>query len=372
MVFKRPIYRILFFAAWILLLGGIATLVIAANGKTRPRVCKGVAVSIGNSTGTVAINKGDVQQTIEKSVGGSLVNKSVESINLSKLETTLEANPWVSDAELYFDTKDVLNVSVKERVPVARVFTTGGSSFYIDSAGYRMPLLKTWTTRLPVVTGFTSALRWNARDSVVLQGAKNVVRFVSGDAFWNAQVGQIDITPEGKFELLPLISDAVIRLGYAEDIEQKLANLMVFYKQVMPKAGFTKYTALDVQFNGQVVAVKKGPTSVVDSIQLQKNIEELMKRKAAEQFADSVVAATPMTTTSSPPKRDSVAPSTSLPPTTASPKPTTSSPSSKPKTTPSNPAKPKVAQPKPAAAKPKPSQVSPTKLRAVMPGRNEY
>lgn len=373
MTFKKPIYRILFFVAWILLLGGIATLVIAANGKTRLRVCKGVTVNIVANDNAVAVNKVDVQKTIEKFVGGSLMNKPLESVNLSALEKTLEANPWVSDAELYFDTKDVLNVSVSERVPVARVFTTAGTSFYIDSAGYKMPLLKAWTARLPVVTGFTPTLRWSAKDSSILRGVKEVVRFVSGDAFWNAQVGQIDITPEGKFELTPTVSDAVIRLGYADDIERKLANLMVFYQQVLPKAGFTKYTAVDVQFDGQVVAVKKGPTSVIDSIQLQKNITELMKRKEAEQYADSVEAAAPIISTQSVPEKDSLTKPASPPAPVASstPQATTNS-NPKPKTTTSTPAKPKAAQPKPTATKPKPQQTSPTKPRAVMPGRNEY
>ena len=54
--------------------------------------------------------------------------------------------------------------------------------------------------------------------------------------------------------------------------------MMIFYKQVMSKVGFNKYAALDIRYDGQVVAVKKEPTSPVDSIQLQKNIEELMRR----------------------------------------------------------------------------------------------
>ena len=254
--FKRPIYKYLFFAAWILVLGGITTLVIAANGKTSARTCKGVAVSINGDGDKMFIEKDDVLKNIEKTAKGSVISKAFAKINLGELERGLEKNAWIRDAELYFDTKDVLHVSVFERQPIARVFNTTGASFYIDSAGYQLPLLETFNAKLPVITGFTSAKKMGKRDSTTLQGLKEVVRVITKDEFWNAQVGQIDISPEGKFELIPVIGSHTIKLGYGENIEQKLKNLMVFYKQVLPKAGLAKYSALDVQFEGQVIAVK--------------------------------------------------------------------------------------------------------------------
>lgn len=279
----------MFYTAWIVVVGGIVTLLVAANGKARARSCKGVAVSINNGGDRIYVEKEDVLKTIEKTAHGSIVNKLTGAINLASLEKNLEANPWIRDAELYFDTKDILHVAVAERVPVARVFTTAGNSFYIDSAGYQMPLLDVFSAKLPVVTGFTAARRLKAADSVLLQETKQVVSTISADPFWNAQVGQIDITPERKFELIPVLGSHVIRLGNGIDVGEKLARLMVFYKQVMPKAGFAKYSALDVQFDGQVVAVRRGPTSTVDSIQLQKNIQDLMERKMAEQEPDDAV-----------------------------------------------------------------------------------
>jgi len=287
--FKKPIYRILFFAAWIVVLGGIVTLLIAANKRNKEHVCKGVDVTINGGGDKIYIEKEDVIKSIDKTANGSLINRNITDINLTLLEKVLEENPWIRDAELYFDTKEILHVSVSEREPVARIFTTNGNSFYMDSAGYIMPLLENYSAKLPVVTGFTPAKRWNANDSVVWRGVKEIVQFVGPHPFWNAQVGQIDITPVGKFELVPVIGSHIIRLGTAENIEAKLNKLFVFYTQVLPKAGFAKYGVLDVQFDGQVVAVKKGPQSPVDSIQLQKNIQELIQKKAMEQEAQAVL-----------------------------------------------------------------------------------
>jgi cell division protein FtsQ len=266
-------------------LGGIVTLFISANRRNKEHLCKGVQVSV-NGGEKNHVTKAEVLKTIEKTAKGSLVKKHFGEINLTLLERSLEANPWVRDAELFFDTKDVLNVAVQERVPVARVFTRGGASFYIDSAGYTMPLSENYGEKLPVVTGFTAAKKWSAKDSATLRGIKNIIAFVVPQPFWNAQIGQIDITPDGKFELVPTVGSHIIKLGYGDDVEEKLNKLLVFYKKVLPNAGLAKYSALDIQFSGQVVAVKKGPGSPVDSVQLQKNIQELMRKKATEQEAE--------------------------------------------------------------------------------------
>jgi cell division protein FtsQ len=351
-------------------LGGIATLVIAANGKTQSRTCKGVIVSINGDGDKMFVEKEDVLKDILKTAKGSVVNKQFANINLGALEKSLEKNAWIRDAELYFDTKDVMHVSVFERQPIARVFNTTGHSFYIDSAGYQLPLLETYSAKLPVVTGFTAAKKLNSRDSATLQGLKEVIRLVSEDEFWNAQVGQIDITTEGKFELIPVIGSHIIKLGYGDNIEQKLNNLMVFYKKVLPKVGLAKYSALDVQFEGQVVGVKGGGVSVIDSIQLQKNIEELMKKKDAEQEPDDIARAIVSKTDVLPASvKDTVGNKT--------PKAQIVSVKTIPKTTP-NPTAKKTTIQKSSPVKPTTNQQKKrnvqSKPKAVMPGKamNEY
>lgn len=357
------------------MLGGVITLLVAANGKAQAYTCSGIVISINNGGGRIYVEKEDVLKGLQKTANGSIVNKPTSNINLATLERSLEANPWIRDAELYFDTKDVLHVAVLERVPFARVFTTAGSSFYIDSAGRHLPLLESYSAKLPVVTGFTAAKRFTAADSILLQETKEVVRTISSDEFWNAQVGQIDITPERKFELIPLLGSHVIKLGSGNNTAAKLAKLMVFYKQVLPKAGFAKYSALDVQFDGQVVAVKRGAVSKVDSIQLMKNIAELMERKVAEQEPDEIVQAAPVqaalsngdfdvepetkdTLTAKPVREKSTVSSYTAPVKTSLPVVTTTPVSEKPapkKTAqqPTKPAEKPKAATKPAAPKPK-------------------
>lgn len=283
--------------AWLLVISGIATLLIAANRREREHVCKDILIGIKGNEGKFYVEKEDVLKLMEKIMSGSLLQRPVGTINLSRLEKGLKTNPWIKKAELHFDSKDELHVFIEEREPIARVFTTQGGSFYMDNSGARMPLLDKMSIRVPVVTGFTSARRFNYADSALLQQTIDVVEFIYGNEFWNSQVGQIVITTERKFELIPVIGDHIIKLGNGESVNEKLNSLYIFYKQVMSKVGFNKYAALDVQFNRQVVAIKKEPTSPVDSIQLQKNIEELMNRASMQNIEEDMLPDQTLNTT---------------------------------------------------------------------------
>lgn len=269
-------------AAWLLVITGMTTLLVAANRKGKDHRCREVLIGIKGSGEKFYIEKADVLKLIEATANGSLINRPVPAIDLASLERALETNPWIREARLYVDSKDVLHVSVEEREPVARIFTTEGNSFYIDSSGHRMPLLEKMSARLPVVTGFSSAKRFGALDSLLLEDVKRVTVFIYHDPFWNAQIGQIDITGDRKFELVPVIGDHIIKLGSGEGVQDKLARLYIFYKQVMSKVGFNKYACLDLRFDGQVVGVNKGPVSAVDSIRLQNNIQELINRASLQ------------------------------------------------------------------------------------------
>ncbi|HYK55349.1 MAG TPA: FtsQ-type POTRA domain-containing protein [Flavisolibacter sp.] len=154
---KKIIRRIIVLTAWSLVIVGITTLLIAANKKKAEHVCKKIVIGIKGTGEKFYIEEADIRKQLEKAAGGSLINNPLESISLASLEKSLEKNQWIHDAELYFDREDVLHVSVKEREPIARVFTTGGASFYMDSSGHQMPLQDRVSARLPVITGYTNA-----------------------------------------------------------------------------------------------------------------------------------------------------------------------------------------------------------------------
>lgn len=282
---RISISKVLIVIIWIAIGSGLLTLLIAANKKEQTHLCKDVFIKIKGVGETFYIDKGDIITILKNGSDKKLIGQPLTKINLAGMEKLLEKSSWVEDAEIYFDSQDVLHITATERQPVARIFTRMGTSYYIDSAAVRLPLLQKMSVRVPLVTNFPGGKKLKSQDSVLLKNIKELAMFVVNNPFWNAQVAQIDIVDEKNIEIIPTIGNHIIRIGSATNIEEKFDRLFVFYKKVLSKTGFDHYSIVDVQYKNQVVATQRGTVSKVDALQLKKNIAELMKKAQQAQEA---------------------------------------------------------------------------------------
>lgn len=288
---KTTIRKILFVALWLCIGGCMVTLLLAAITKKNNGKCTDYEIVIEGAKNNHFIDKKDVEELLFKATKGPIKGDPVISFDLYELELMLEKNNWIGEADMYFDNKDVLHVTVNEKEPVARVFSTEGNSFYINDNGRKMPLSDKLSARVPVFTGYVEKKKMNAADSLLLKHVTGVANYIINDPFWMSQVVQIDITNDGTFEMVPLVGNHIVKLGNGENIEKKFNRLMVFYKQVLSKTGFDKYKVIDVQYKEQVVVSKSAGDPKVDSIQLRRNVEKLLKQseEAEKETAVKVV-----------------------------------------------------------------------------------
>ncbi len=250
---------------WCLLGCGCIVLLVAAIQVKNRKTCSDIQIAIDDTGDRIFVDKKDVQKVLTDNK--VLTGVPTESVQLGLLENELEKNVWVKDAQLFFDNNQVLTVKIEERQPLARIFTMQGSSFYIDSSASRLPLSEKFSAKVPVFTSFPSEKKMlTASDSMVLQDVKHIAQYIQQDSFWMAQVAQVDITPQHTYEMIPVLGNQVIVIGNAEGLDKKFKKLFAFYKQVWSKTGFEKYERIDVQYAGQVIAIKRGfITPVTDS-----------------------------------------------------------------------------------------------------------
>ena len=292
---KDTIRKILFILLWISIGGGMLTLLIAAIGKKKKELCSDYSISIKSLQENNFIDEKDITRLMKAALGTEVKGRKVNEIDLDQLEQLLEDNIWISDAEMWFDNRNILRISIIERNPVARIFTTGGDSFYIDSSLVRLPLSEKVSARLPVFTSYPANNIITVKDSVLLQDIKNIAIYILNDSFLNSQVAQIDIVNgenpmANGFEMIPVVGDHLVRLGDGKDIDKKFNRLMTFYKQVLSKSGFNTYRVVDVQYAGQVIGTNRGKEkSTVDMAKLRMNVEQLLN-KAQKMQADSTTA----------------------------------------------------------------------------------
>ena len=190
---------------------------------------------------------------------GVQVGMPIEKINLTQLEKFIEKTEWVKNAEFFINNKLVLEVKIEQRIPIARIFTASGASFYIDNEGSRLPLKQLTVLNLPVFTGFpTDQLKLSKPDSILLKDVLFFAKTIQKDSFFMAQVAQVNIEPNGTFQMVPTLGDHLVLLGTVDELEDKLNRLFTFYKKVWLGSGINAYQYIDCRFNHQIVALKKG------------------------------------------------------------------------------------------------------------------
>jgi cell division protein FtsQ len=244
-------------AFWILFAVATTVLLGAAMQIKSAKHCSDVKIEISGVEDHLFVDEKEVLSLINKT--GDVKGAAISKVNLRVLESRLEKNPWIQNAELFFDNNFVLQVKILETEPIARIFTMSGTSYYIDSASHKLPLSDVVSARVPMFTSFPSDnAKLSSPDSAVLEDVKHMAAFIKQDSFWMAQVAQIDITPKRTYQMVPVLGNQIIELGDATNIEKKFQRLYAFYKNVWAKTGFEKYSTIDVQYEGQVVATRKG------------------------------------------------------------------------------------------------------------------
>jgi cell division protein FtsQ len=267
-------------AVWLLFGMGAMVLFGAAMVKKTQKNCTGVQIEISGASQNMFMDEKEILDILNLS--GKIKGRATGKINLRSLESVLEKNSWIQSAEMYFDNNQMLQVKVVERQPIARVFVQGGNSFYVDSAALRLPLSDKLSARVPVFTNFPSAKTVLAKpDSSLLEGIVKLATFIRADSFWMAQIAQVNINPHSKFEIIPLIGDHLVVVGDAEQLDKKFNRLKSFYQQALLQQGINTYEKLDLRFENQVVAVRRGTEKAqIDSAEAKRKLMELVEKTA--------------------------------------------------------------------------------------------
>ncbi len=289
MVKKKIIINVLLAIFWTALGTGTIVLLAAAIRIKDSKKCTGVEITIKAVSNNFFVDKADILKIIASNTNGDLKDNKVSSFDLKEIELELEKNIWIKKAQLFFDNNEKLQVNVTEREPVARVFSSYGTTFYVDKEVSMLPLSDKFSARLPVFTNFPSDKKvLLPSDSSLLRDIISISQAIQKDSFYMAMIEQIDITPQHTFEMLPKLGNTLIVVGDAKNIDKKLAKLRMFYKEIVVKAGWSKYSEINIQYNNQVVAKRKGVEDVrADSLRTLQLIQ-LIAENAKKLSEDSL------------------------------------------------------------------------------------
>lgn len=253
MRFKGNVRRELKIVAVLVVLFGL----IAFTERMKEEVTvSAIQITIANVHENHYLEEKDVMKLMRLNME-NLKGANISQLNFSEVEQRIRQSPYVKDAELYSDLKGNLMVNVSLRRPIARIIQNYGPDGYIAADGTIMPVSDKFSSRVVLISGdFVPQLL--KQDNIhELEEGKQVMLLLNtirDDAFWSAQVAQIDINSKAKATFYMQVGDETIEFGKAEDIETKFRKLKIFYKEVLPRVGWNKYDRINVEYEGQVVA----------------------------------------------------------------------------------------------------------------------
>ena len=135
------------------------------------------------------------------------LSKPMHDISARKIEETLLKSPFVEKAEVYKTQSGEVCIQVRQRV-----------------------YAQTYLSR--------------------------VANCIMQDKFWQNQIVQINVLPDLTMEFVPRVGDHIIFIGAPVGVAKKLERMRKFYIYGLNKAGWNKYSYINVEFDNQIICKK--------------------------------------------------------------------------------------------------------------------
>lgn len=221
-------------------------------------VCRSIKVTLLDSIQNKFVSKSEVIDIIEEFTG-TVIGKQIYDINLANIENLLDKRSAIKESQVSINRNGTLQVDITQRRPLLRIETANGG-FYIDETAYIFPLVESFTSYVPIVSGHIPLMIDQGHRGKALDDTQGWMEkiiglgiFLNENPFWDAMVEQIYITANGDAVLAPKVGGFEIILGDLNNLDSKFARLLAFYKNIAPHEGWEKYKAVNLKYKDQII-----------------------------------------------------------------------------------------------------------------------
>lgn len=237
-------------------LGLLCFLIAFSERKQGGVLVTNVVVELENIHDNHFLDENDVIRLVEKNAA-SIKGVAIDRIDLKAIEKALMMDRHILDAELYGDLKGNLVVGVELRRPIARIIQDDAPDAYVAEDGAVMSVSDKFSSRVMILSG--SGMKKMVHDGDLLKSEEGtqlmyMIEHILEDPFWTAMVAQMDVNAKGEISIYPQMTGQVVEFGTPDRYEDKLRKLMVFYKEILPQKGWTRYEKVNLNYEGQIIA----------------------------------------------------------------------------------------------------------------------
>ncbi|MDR2520806.1 MAG: cell division protein FtsQ [Bacteroidales bacterium OttesenSCG-928-I14] len=177
------------------------------------------------------------------------LKKNISDVKTEVIEKTLRKCELIKKVIVYKTVDCSIRIKIYQRTPILRIITDK-IDCYIDSEKNIFPAMVGLVVYVPLASGMINNFRY------VREQLYPLAVFLLKNEFWNSQIEQIYVNNDLEMELIPLVGTHRILLGGVENFEKKLNNLEFFYKKILNKIGWNRYSIINLKYNNQVICTK--------------------------------------------------------------------------------------------------------------------
>ncbi|RZN82488.1 MAG: hypothetical protein EVB11_08355 [Winogradskyella sp.] len=215
------------------------------NARNKARIIANPNVEFVGSD-NLFLTQDNVSKLLIQNPSG-LNNENKDIIDLNELESALNSNPMVKNAEVFMSVNGELSAEIEQKRPIARVHTN--ASYYVDDEGSYMPLSANYSARVPLVTGTVY--------KTMLDKIYKIARVVDEDEFLKQHVIEICQDANQNISLRLRKYDFSIKIGSLNKLQKKISNFKAFYKKAINDKTINTYSSVNLRFDNQVICTKK-------------------------------------------------------------------------------------------------------------------
>ncbi len=214
--------------------------------------CNIIKIDIVNKAQNPFLTEDDILYLAKSRGSDILKGKLMKDIDLKDIERKILKNNLVESCQVHAGMGVTLFIDVKLQEPIAR-FSDDKSGYYVNKMGNTFQLSRQYTSRVLMLTGGYFKEKKTLKDKFYEDDVLQFINRINDEAFWKAQITQIDVDSSRNINLVPLIGNHTVAFGRPINIEDKLGKLKYFYKSILPNDKFNNFKKISVQFKGQIV-----------------------------------------------------------------------------------------------------------------------
>lgn len=249
---NNTVKKILRITGIVLIVTALSGYVVFATVVTRTyhhdKMCDNVVVNILDFDKYKFLNEATVYKAL-KNAGLNPVGKNVTRTMTDRIEKCVASINVVRTAICYVSTNGDVVINLTQRDPVYRIITPK-KTYYVDIDRKTMPVAKTFSTLLPLVTGYIT-------EDMATGPVYDFVTDLYSRNFWKNHIGQVNFTADGDIELITKIGAGKIVINDLSTYKTKLKQAEEWYAQYPKQAWSNKYSVVDLRYKN-IIYCKKG------------------------------------------------------------------------------------------------------------------